>query len=432
MGQIDLLRAIYLNYDIHSIFSLLHNCIVMFLFQNRSMIQQIHKFFLPILLCFCLIEANGQFIENFEGTMPEDGMKTPEGWGFATGDGQATMEFVQSDGYASIIVDASKDKGNIWWALVRVQIPELDIGQLMKPGYELRVEAKIRTSHAPRRVNLHFNHQRTTDFHSHLMEYDIPDTWNWHTISMTTNDFEVQDGDRINAQLALMDWGNGVYRIDIDYFKVDVVNRENSGEDLGEPLPYHPPLERPASFGYHLAVVQDAIIDGDFPDMNFNNWSADVGENTQLLATGGSQIILLRWDMDEYKGRKVSRSGLLELVTHSLQRSPDYQKDFGMVRIAEIIGGDPSWEQESVTYDQLRQRKPIQNVINTQMVIDSKVSQKKGTTTLFTISRPVLQRLIDGETLGLAVKPLGAVHAAFKSMENKGGQLAPRLHFDLE
>jgi hypothetical protein len=40
--------------------------------------------------------------------------------------------------------------------------------------------------------------------------------------------------------------------------------------------------------------------------------------------------------------------------------------------------------------------------------------------------------LIDGETLGLAVKPLGAVHAAFKSMENKGGQLAPRLHFDLE
>ena len=396
------------------------------------MIQQILRSFLPILLCFYMIKANGQFIENFEGTIPEDGMKTPEGWGYATGDGQAKMEFVQSNGYASIIVDASKDRQNIWWALIKVEVPGLNIDQLIKPGYELRVEAKIRTSHAPRRVNLHFNHQRTTDFHSHLMEYDIPDTWNWHTISMTTKDFEVQAGDRINAQLALMDWGNGVYRIDIDYFKVDVVIRENSDKDLGEPMPYHPPLEKPTAFGYHHAVSEDATIDRDFPDMNFNNWRAGVGDNTQLLATGGSQIILLRWNMEEYKGRNVSRSGLLELVTHSLQRSPDYQKDFGMVRVVEIIGGDPSWEQESVTYDQLRQWKPIQNVINTQMVIDSEVSHKNGSTTLFTLSRPVLQRLIDGETLGLAIKPLGAVNAAFKSMENKGGQFAPRLHFDLE
>ena len=379
-----------------------------------------------------MIDANGQFIENFESTIPEAATTTPKGWGYATGDGQATMEFIQSNGYASILVDASQDKQNIWWALIKIQVPGLNIEQLIKPEYELRVEARIRTSHAPRRVNLHFNHQRTTDFHSHLMEYDIPDTWNWHTISMTTKDFEVQAGDRINAQLALMDWGNGVYRIDIDYFKVDVVNRENSGMDLGKPLSYHPPLEKPVTFKYHIPVIEDAIVDQDFPDMNFNNWRACDADNTQLLATGGSQIILLRWDTEEYKGRKVSRSGLLELVTHSLERSPDYQKDFGMVRIAEIIGGDPLWEQKLVSYNQLRQWKPIQNVINTQMVIDSEVSQKNGSTTLFTLSRPVVQRLIDGETLGLAIKPLGAVHATFKSMEIKGGQFAPKLHFDLE
>lgn len=396
------------------------------------MIRKILKSFLALLLCFYIVESKGQFIENFEEPIPEEGSKTPKDWGYATGDGQATMEFVQSEGYASIIVDASKDKGNIWWALVRIQVPDLNIDQLIKPEYELRVEAKIRTSHAPRRVNLHFNHQRTTDYHSHLMEYDISDTWNWHTISMTTRDFEVQAGDKINAQLALMDWGNEVYRIDIDYFKVDVVNRENSGEDLGEPLPYHPPLERPATFRYHHPVIEDAIVDQKFQDMNFNNWSDDKEGSTQLLATGGSQIVLLRWDMEKYKGRKVSRSGMLELVTHSLQRSPDYEKDFGMVRITEIIGGIPSWEQETVTYDQLRNWKPIQNVLNTQMVIDSRVSQKNGSTTLITISRPVLQRLIDGETFGLAIKPLGAVHAAFKSMENQSGQYAPKLHFDLE
>ncbi len=394
--------------------------------------MKISTFFLPLFLCFCILQANGQFIEEFEGPLPADGSKIPEDWGYATGDGQATMDMVQSDGYASVIVDASKDKGNIWWALVRVKVPGLDINQLMKEGYELRVEAKIRTSHAPRRVNLHFNHQRTTDFHSHLMEYDISDTWNWHIISMTTKDFEVQEGDQINAQMALMDWGNGVYRIDIDYFKVDVVNRENSGEDLGEPLPYHPPLEKPETFAYKLPVVEDATIDQNFTDLNFNNWSDDEEGKAKLLATGGDQIIILRWNTEEFKGRRVSRSGLLELVTHNVQRSPEYGKDFGMVRITEIIGGDPQWEQESVTYDNLRNWRPIQNVINTQMIIDSKVSQKNGSTTLITLSRPVLQRLIDGETLGLAIKPLGAVHAAFKSMEIRGGQYAPKIYFNLE
>ena len=370
-------------------------------------------------------------MENFDNPSPESVGKTPEGWGYATGDGQARMEFTQADGYASIVVDATNDKLNIWWALIKVQVPGLNIEQLMKPEYELRAEARIRISHAPKRVNLHFNHQRTTDFHSHLMEFDIPKAWEWHTISMTTQDFEVQPGDRINAQMALMDWGRGVYRVDIDYFKVDVVPREEVERDLGGPQPYHPPVENPTSFEYHLNVVEDAIIDSGFPGYNFNRWGIG-DEDTHLLATGDSQIIILRWDLEKYKYRKIKRSGLLELTTHTLQRSPDYQKDFGMVRVSEIIRGDPKWEQKSVTYDQFRQARPIQYVINTQMVIDWEVSPEDGTTTLFTLPKVVLQRMIDGKTFGLAIKPLGAVNATFKSMEDEGGKSAPRLHFDLE
>jgi hypothetical protein len=390
------------------------------------------KYFALFSLILIMIETNAQYMEDFDNPRPDPEKKIPEGWGYATGDGRARMEFEQLNGYASIVVDAKDDRQNIWWALVRVQVPGLDIDKLMRPEYELRVEARIRTSHAPRRVNLHFNHQRTTDYHSHLMEYDIPNTWSWHTISMTTKNFEVQAGDRINAQLALMDWGTSTYRIDIDYFKVDVVNRNDAGEDLGEPLPYHPQLESPASFNYHLPVHEDVIIDSSFPDMNFNNWRASDTANTQILTTGGSQIIILRWDLDKYKGRKVSRSGLLDLITHSIQRSPDYEKDFGMVRICEILRGDPEWEQESVTYNKFRKTAPIQYVINTQMIIDSEVSPEKGSSSLFTLSKPVLQRLIDGKTLGLAILPLGAVNASFKSLENENGQFAPKLHFDLE
>ena len=46
----------------------------------------------------------------------------------------------------------------------------------------------------------------------------------------------------------------------------------------------------------------------------------------------------------------------------------------------------------------------------------------------FTISRPVLQRLIDGRTLGLAIKPSGSLNASFSARE---GEL-PRLLFDTE
>lgn len=388
-------------------------------------------FCLFFIISLCYVPASAQFIDHFDRP-PATEPATPAGWSYATGDGQATMQFFQYDGYASARVDARSDRRNIWWALIRRPIADVDIEKLMKPEYELRVETRIKVSHAPRRVNLHFNHQRTTDFHSHLMEYDIPDTVNWHIISMTTNDFEVQAGDRINTQMALMDWGGDQYRVDIDYFKVDVVNRNTIGPDLGAKMPYHPPVRDPMGFNHHIPVQHDAIINAEYPDLNFNDWQTkDQDGETQLLAVNGTQISLLRWDLSAFRNQKISGGGLLELTVHSIQRSPAYARDFGMVRIVEILSGDAEWKQESVTFDSFCAGQPLNQVLNTQMVIDYPLPEKRGDKALFTVNSSVMQRLIEGKTLGLAIRPLGAVQASFYAMEEEGGKWSARLHFDV-
>ncbi|MFC2124029.1 hypothetical protein ACFLU5_04385 [Bacteroidota bacterium] len=389
-----------------------------------------HKWIFPIVFClFILHHSSAQFIDNF------DGQTTPieNGWRYNTGDGSATMNLIQGDGHVTLVVDATNDKRNIWWALVAHQVQDLNMKNLVKPDFELRAEARIKVSHAPRRVNLHFNHSRTTDYHSHLMEYDIPDTVNWHTISFTTHDFDVQPGDQVNAQMALMDWGQSIYRIDIDYFKVDVVNRNKIGKDLGTQIPYHPPVVDPDIYSYHIPVSQDAIVDLMYPDMNFNNWQIlEDDVNIPILSVSTSQVVLLKWDFSEHKGKKVTKSGLLELTTHSLQRSPEYKKDFGMIRVVEILAGDAQWDQESVTWDSFCEDQSLEKVLNTQMVIDYEVNGVKGGKSFFTITYPVLQRLIDGKTLGLAIRPLGAVNASFYASEFQKGNLSPKLHFDIE
>jgi hypothetical protein len=40
--------------------------------------------------------------------------------------------------------------------------------------------------------------------------------------------------------------------------------------------------------------------------------------------------------------------------------------------------------------------------------------------------------MIDGKTLGIAIKPLGAISASFYSMENESAKTAPRLYLDLQ
>jgi hypothetical protein len=379
--------------------------------------------------------ASAQFLDEFNSVTTASDRSAVDGWSFFSGDGDATIRFEQGGpGYASIFVDATGDRRNIWWALVKRKVSEgMDLGQVSQPRYELRIEARVRVSHAPRRVNLHLNTQRTTDFHSHLMEFDIPDTENWHTISLTTRDFDARPGDTVSGQLALMDWGLGKYRVDLDHFKVDVVDVETAGPDKGVQVPYHPPIPDVGAFRQTAGVSADSIIDLANPGVNLNNWYVRSGSaKTRLLTVNGTQLAILRFDLGALAARRVQGAGLLELTTHSVQRTSDRIKDFGRVRVVEILGGDPAWEQGSVTLDSLCRGESLDTVLNTQMIIDWPVTEGDGGKTYFTIPQPVLQRLIDGRTRGLAIRPLGSISAAFYAMEHSDERVRPRLRLNAD
>jgi hypothetical protein len=379
------------------------------------------------------VSVSAQFFDDFNGPLKKD----PDGvagWSFFTGEGRAVMDFVQGPGYASILVDAAGDRRGVWWALIKHKVSDrMDLALLGKPGYALRIEARIRVSHAPRRVNLHLNTQKTTDFHSHLLEFDIPDTTNWHTISMTTQGFQAEPGDTVNGQMALMDWGLGKYRVDVDYFRVDVVNTALAGPDKGEAVPYHPPVADPKSFACEVRAAADSTIDFDNPDVNLNNWYVrDAGKRTNIVTAGGTRLVILRFDLGAFAGKKAVGLGLLELTTRSLERASEEIPDFGLIRVVEIPGGDPRWDQKTVTFNRLCRGRPVDDVLNPQMIIDWPVTEGDGGKTYLTLSKPVLQRLIDGQTLGIAIKPLGAINASFYSMEGDGGKSGARLLFNIQ
>ena len=380
-------------------------------------------------------QACAQFIDDFNGPLRLDpqGIK---GWIFRPGDGTATMDFRQGgDGYASIFVDATTDKRGIWWALIERKVSDaMDLSLMQKPGHEFRIEARIRVSHAPRRVNLQVATQRSTDDDANLMEYDIPDTTNWHVISMTTHGFDARPGDTVFGHMALMDWGLEKYRVDVDYIKVDIVDAATAGPDKGDPIPYHPPIANPASFSQEVKVAQDSMIDLVDTDVNENDWS--VQDNAKgkinLLTVDETHDVILRWDLSAFAGKKVADHGLLELTSYSVQRKAEYVKDFGLIRVVEILGGDSKWDQTTVTTDSLCHYEPLNRVLNTQMIIDWPVTPGDGGKTYLTISKTVLQRMLDGKTQGIAIKALGAINASFYSMENEAGRYSARLHFNLQ
>jgi hypothetical protein len=385
------------------------------------------------LVCLWAAPARAQFRDDFSGptvTTDRDGIN---GWTFFTGDGKAVMDFRQGGrGYASIFVDASRDRRNVWWALIERQVLQgMDLDRLKQSGQALRIEARLRVSHAPRRVNLQILTQRTTDDESNLMEFDIAEPMKWNTISLTVPRLDAVPGDSVIAHLALMDWGLGKYRVDLDYIKVDLVNVAEAGPDLGEAVPYHPPVPAPGSFICEARANRDATIDLENKDLNLGDWVAlDGAEKIALLSVGASQAAILRWDLNAWKGKKAAGQGLLELTTRALERKAEDLKDFGLVRLVEILGGDPAWGQKTVTTASLCRGQELSRVLNPQMVIDWPIRSGDGGKTYFTISKPVLQRLLDGKTLGLALLPLGAIHAAFYAGENQGGKSGPRLLFN--
>lgn len=355
------------------------------------------------------------------------------GWNFFTGDGRATMTFSAADGIARMEVDATADYRGIWWAIIKRDISaQVDLAKVAQPGTELRIEARVRTSHAPRRINLSFNTQRTTNFEGDLSEFDIAEAGVWQTISFTTKDFDARPGDQLNAQLAMMDWGFGAkYHVDIDYIKVDVVDSATAGPDLGVGIPYRPPIADPHSFRTAIPAIANATVDRREFEANLRDWAA-IGPSgpTHILTVNGTQYVVLRWDLSKFAGKKVSGSGLLDLKTFAIQRPAERRKDFGMVHVIEIIGGDPQWNEDTVTYQSLTQGQPYEEVFNTQMFIDVELSDTPNGSTLITVSRPVLQRMIDGRTKGILLTPLGSINAAFLPYTDAAN--APRLLFNVD
>ncbi len=100
-----------------------------------------------------------EFIETFERNDPVHDPGARNGWTWVSGDGEAEITFSKQDGMGVIEVDAREDRRNIWWAFIRHAVSgHIDRAELARADRELRVEVKLRSSVAPRRVNLHFNH----------------------------------------------------------------------------------------------------------------------------------------------------------------------------------------------------------------------------------------------------------------------------------
>ncbi len=377
--------------------------------------------------------CSAQFVDEFDE-------RSVEGWFHAVGDGTPTMELEPREGYLHYKVDGSSDKHGVWWTFIKRDITShLDLKKLADPNYELRVEARVRGSHAPRRVNFMVNTQRTTDFHEHLREYELPDTTGWHTISMTTKNFDVRPGDTVYVQFCVTDWGSGQYAVDIDYYRADVVRKDRAKPDLGEPLIYHPPIPEVSTFSNHLPVTHDSVVSTEFPRVNFNDWQVREQEGAaRVLTVGATEWIVLRWDLEAFRNAKVAGAGLLELTTHSLASGgryadafgTDFGEEFGKIRVIEILGGNHAWNQETVTYDSLVQGAPYEDVFNSQMIIDLELAPTQGGKAYFTLPRPVMQRLIDGRAKGLLIRPLGALAGSVYASEQPG-DLGPKLHFNV-
>lgn len=379
--------------------------------------------------------AHAQFEDEFTGEITDK-------WQFFTGDGAARMALEPKNGYLRIQIDSTEDQHNVWWAIIKRSVaPHLDMERLASPDYELRIEARIRVSHAPRRVNFMINTQRTTDFHQHLREYDIPNTTEWHTISMTTEGLDAVPGDDLNVQLSATDWGPDQYHVDVDYYRADVVSVSDAEPDVGEPLVYHPPIPPLDSFSHRRPVDHDVVLNRDYPTVNFDGWhTEEKGAEVPVSTVSANQWLLLRWDLSALKSADADGAGVLQLTTQSVHKGGNYvaayEEDLGVefdkIRVFEVMGGPEQWNQKELTYQGFARGAPLETLVNGQMVFDVEPAAERGGKTHITLSRPVMQRLLNGTTKGLLIRPLGALEATFYDSQANDPKRAPTLYFNLQ
>ncbi|PWG68200.1 hypothetical protein DF186_25600, partial [Enterococcus hirae] len=69
--------------------------------------------------------AVAQFREDFDpGALAHD-PSAMQGWAWFSGDGEAVVEVRDSgEGHATIAVDATRDRRNVWWAVVKRRVSE--------------------------------------------------------------------------------------------------------------------------------------------------------------------------------------------------------------------------------------------------------------------------------------------------------------------
>lgn len=385
------------------------------------------------LLTACLLgyfTGQAQFVEDFEDNTPGSQENGLPSWNSISGDGEVLFTQKIEDGYAALQVDARQDKRNIWYAFTQKSVTDaLDLKELSKPHRALRIEARVRPSHAPRRVNLHLPIAGQTGHHDNLLEFDLPEASEWYTISMTVEGMKVEAEDKLLAQVSMMDWGNqGTYQLDVDYIKVQVVDTRKAEPDQGDAVRYRPPLADPATFAIIRLVAEDVSIDSSFPEVNLQEWM----EGDKItLPVDATKTILLRWDFADLRGQQVRGEGQLEIYTQRLARLKDNPKDFGEVRISEIIAGDKHWQEATVTYQSLMQGQPYHTVINEQTTVDTPLAAERSGKVVITLSQPVLQRLVDGVTSGLAIRPLGLIDAALMDQRTEEGRYAALIRLNV-
>lgn len=384
---------------------------------------------LPLLLARTV---TAQFREDFNSPTPDFKSQGLPGWNAKTGDGEGIFTQRIQDGVATLRLNARPDKRNIWYAFIhRDASGPLALEDLNAPGYGVRITARVKPSHGPRRVNLYLKSQSSGD--DFLREFDLPTANQWHEISMTAPGFRHQAGRPLLGQVSFMDWGNtGVYELAVDYLQVDVVPLAQAGPDKGLPLPYRPPLAPASEFRTELPVSADVSVDRQYPGLNFSAWVADGQPGQLLLPVDGNRLVVFQWDISALKGKRVKGPGQFEFYTHSVYRLAQNPKDFGEVRICEILGGNSDWKEEAVTYESLLAGKPEAEVFNEQTIVDVAVTPGRGGKTVVTLSQPVLQRLVDGHTKGLVIKPLGAISALLLDADEEGGKYAARLRLNIE
>ena len=108
---------------------------------------------------------------------------------------------------------------------------------------------------------------------------------------------------------------------------------------------------------------------------------------------------------------KAEGAGLLELTTQSVTKGgnyieaygQDFGEEFGKIRVIEILGGGPVWDQNKVTFNNLTKGKSMRLSLIHKWFMILNYRKNKGGKNFITISRPVLQRMIDGKTRGLLI-----------------------------